>query len=116
MNGGEPLNDCPKDWNEAKSVEIKLNNFKDIEKGLAKWSFDCGFKLDFDGGIVTVSGRFYPPKTYYGSKWDGGISIMIMGKDITSKQFMCDTLDQLQHDVEQYLNYILAKIEAVLVD
>lgn len=26
-----------------------------------KWSWDCGLKLDYDGPILRVSSRFYPP-------------------------------------------------------
>lgn len=50
MNGGNPLEGCPKDWDKAKSILEKLNEGKE-EFDEPLWDFDCGFKLDFDGPI-----------------------------------------------------------------
>jgi hypothetical protein len=38
------------DWNEARDWEKKANKNKE-EHMEPKWSFDCGFKLDFDGSF-----------------------------------------------------------------
>ena len=69
-----------------------------------KWKFDCGFKLDFDGPIVSVSSRFYPPKTHYGPKWDGNVTINIFDIKIIKKEFKCNTLNDLKNEVENYIS------------
>lgn len=118
INGGNPLPGCPENWDEAKAIEEKFNEGKDWERGEYKsqpvWSFDCGFKLDFDGPLIDVSSRFYPPKSHYGLTWDGTVSIRIEGKDIKEKKFDCPTLDQLKNEVEAYINDIKLKIKSVL--
>ena len=42
--GGNPLEGCPKDWDEAKSIIEKLNEGKEDRE--PQWSFVCGFELD----------------------------------------------------------------------
>jgi hypothetical protein len=60
FNGGDPSGDCPTDWDDAYELIEKMNANR-VNDG-PKWSFDCGFKLDFDGGLVSISSRFYTPK------------------------------------------------------
>lgn len=117
MNGGNPLEGCPKDWDEAKEIEERFNEGKDYSKenqweGEPVWSFDCGFKLDFDGPIVRASSRFYPPKTHYGPTWDGSVSILFGEEELVSKEFNCPTLEELRTQVEEYVNEVKAKIKA----
>jgi len=127
FNGGNPLNDCPDNWDDAWRIQAKLNGFKD---GLSKdviheetndrkkeqptWSFDCGFKLDFDGSLLSVSSRFYPPKTHYGSTWDGSVSIFLFGECISDAHFDCETLEILQKEVEEYIEEIKNKLKKQL--
>jgi hypothetical protein len=111
MNGGNPLPGCPADWDEAKLIEDKLNDGKDHNG--RKWSFDCGFKLDFDGPIIIISSRFYPPKTHYGNTWDGRVSVMLYDTRITEKKFDCATLDELKVQVEDYVKRIADKIRGI---
>jgi len=113
MNGGNPLEGCPKDWDEAKKIQENLNLNKQ-EFGEPLWKFDCGFKLDFDGSLLRVSSRFYPPKTSYGATWDGSVTISIMGKDIEEKKFDCKTLDELKNQVECYVNSFSEKLRSLL--
>lgn len=100
MNGGDPLPGCPDSWEEARAWEEKVN--ADKEYGEPKWRWDCGFKLDFDGPLVDVSSRFYPPKTHYGSKWNGTVDVRVMGEEVSRKDFEEDTLEDLRKAVEAY--------------
>lgn len=106
-NGGEALADCPTDWDWAKKWQEAANN--NIEDG-PKWSWDCGFKLDFDGPIISVSSRFYPPKSHYGSTWDGTCTISILGKVAEEKKFDCPSLEELRRQVEAYIKSISERI------
>lgn len=117
INGGNPLPGCPKDWNDAKEIELKLNNGEDKEDGGKPfWDFDCGFKLDYDGPLLSVSSRFYPPKTHYGATWDGTVIIRLMGEGIAEKKLDCPTLEELKIQVEGYVKTFVDKIKAVLVE
>lgn len=110
INGGNPLEGCPKDWDEAKIIIEKLNDGKESEE--PQWSFDCGFKLDYDGGLVTIGSRFYPPKTHYGATWDGTVHIYLLGKAIKEKDFDCQTLYELKKQVDEYVNSIIVKLQS----
>lgn len=124
VNGGEPLPGCPNDWDEAwKTIAIMngidpnktqqeiLDESRDMRSGKPSWIFDCGFKLDYDGGILTINSRFYPPKAHYGDTWDGSVHIELMGKHVESKSFDCPTLEELKKQVDEYVNGIITKIE-----
>lgn len=116
FNGGKPLEGCPTDWKEAESIEEQLNRDKDIDNypTLPRWKFNCGFKLDYDGAIIEICSRFYPPKTHYGPTWDGTVSVMFLGKDIEEKKFDCPTLPILQKEVEEYVQSVINRIESAL--
>lgn len=119
FNGGEPLQDCPKTWEEAGEIEKKLNNDKDFDPKAffdsPKWSFDCGFKLDYDGPILRISSRFYPPKDHYGNNWDGSVSVYLFKNEIRKKEFCANTIDELKLEVESYVESIKQKIEQLLI-
>ena len=110
INGGNPLPGCPETWEEANTIEARLNEGKN-ENDEPFWDFDCGFKLDFDGPIMSVSSRFYPPKDHYGETWDGSVTIYILGKEVSEKAFDCKTLDELKQQVEEYIQEITQKIK-----
>ena len=119
MNGGNALLGCPADWDEAKALLIKLNEGKKGDEGFSeepRWGFDCGFKLDFDGPLVSVSSRFYPPKTHYGNTWDGTVSVYLLGNKIAEKKFDCESLDILKLQVEGYVKNITSKISEINLD
>ena len=109
MNGGDPLKDCPTDWKQANEWEEAVNAKKDDWE--PKWSWDCGFKLDFDShGIVSIESRFYPPKTYYGKTWDGNMNISVCGKEVLKKEFNCPDLETLRKEVESFWKHYKAII------
>lgn len=112
MNGGNPLPGCPNDCDEAKQIEERLNDGLDEESILPKWSFDCGFKLNYDGPLLSVSSRFYPPKTHYGPTWDGNVRIYFKDEIIEQKAFDCTNLEELKAQVEGYVKTVEDRITA----
>lgn len=111
VNGGNPLEGCPKDLDEARLIERKLNEGKAEDKSEPLYSFDCGFKLDYDGPLLRISSRFYPPKTHYGHTWDGRVMVKFMDKILAERLFDCATLEELQKQVEEYVGAINEKIK-----
>lgn len=114
LNGGNPLPGCPESWEQAYEIEKQLNNgvTKDDDdyNSAPRWDFDCGFKLDFDGPLMHISSRFYPPKTHYGATWDGTVTVYILDKEVSEKKFDCKTLDELKQQVEEYVYRVANKL------
>jgi hypothetical protein len=96
-------NNEKENWNLAnKWCEERNDNLEEA----VKWSFDCGFKLDFDGALLFVSSRFYPPhKSHedYG-KWHGYITFILLGEEIHKKEVESNTLDEIGNSTEKYVN------------
>lgn len=114
VNGGDPLPGCPESWDEAYKLVDQLNKGKEDDE--PKWKFDCGFKLDFDGPLVSVCSRFYPPKNHYGPTWDGCVAIYINDEDVCSKSFDCKDINDLKNQVKSYVDSIVEKLKAALKD
>ena len=112
INGGNALKDCPTDWDQAKEWADKANEA--VEYGEPEWSWDCGFKLDYDGGLINVCSRFYPPKTHQGDTWDGNVTISIGGNEIKTTAFDCETLEELRTKVEAHIKEIKGKVESMI--
>ncbi len=111
-NGGDPIKDCPKDWESANAWEREAN--KNNECPVApKWKWDCGFKLDYDGALIRIDSRFYPPKTHSSPKWDGSVSVILLNRCIMEQKFSCETLEELRSDVEGFKNKLLDSIREV---
>lgn len=91
-------------WDNAKVWEEQANEKKDIYDE-PKWSWDCGFKLDFDGSLLRVSSRFYPPHKNAGNWWEGHVLILFLDEEIMRKDFKCDTLDELKTEVEKFAKH-----------
>lgn len=108
------LDGCPKDWDEAKLIQEKLNENIDEDTIQPKWNWDCNFKLDYDGPLLNVSSRFYPPIKQYGEEgWDGTVYVSLLDKQVGTKQFNCKTLEELQKQVNEYIKSIHEKISKV---
>jgi len=101
IDGGDPLPGCPANWDEAHEWADRANK-EGSESEVPFWSWDCGFKLNFDGPLVSVSSRFYPPRSHYGPSWDGSVYISVLDKVIIEKHFDCPTLDDLRKAVETF--------------
>ena len=81
-----------------------------------KWSFDCGFKLDFDGGLLNVLSRFYPPHKSDESfgKWHGSISFYLLGEEIHEKKIEADKLDEIAKISEDYVKDKVEKLKPII--
>lgn len=106
------------DWEAAEQFEKSANEGKAIYLE-PEWKFDCGFKLDFDGGIVVISSRFYPPVRQQAvaradRKWDGEIKVLILGELIHAEQIEEATLEQLRVKVEIFKKQYCEKIKKAL--
>ena len=109
----------PKSFNEFHRWIDKANGFpfKEIEEHQLEqpvWDSDCNFKLDFDGPIIHVSSRFYPPAKHYGPGWDGTVSIFLLGEEIKSQKFQCDDFDQLTTEVRTYVDNYILKLKEII--
>lgn len=118
INGGNPLPGCPESWEQAFEIQKRLNGGEDIKDGKKDskpyWRFDCGFKLDYDGPLITVSSRFYPPKNHYGPKWDGGVTIFLLKEEISQKEFEAPDIFELERQVREYVDGVVKKLKEVI--
>ncbi len=112
ISGGNALKDCPTDYDEANKWAENAN--ENSEYGEPLWSWDCGFKLAYDGGLINVESRLYPPKTHQGDTWDGSVTISIGGNEIKRKPFDCESLEDLKNQVEAYIKETKGKIESMI--
>lgn len=64
--------------------------------------------------LLSISSRFYPPKTDYGPTWDGTVSVYFLDKEVSKKEFDCATLEELHKQVEDYVNTIKQNISKIL--
>ena len=103
--------DCPKTFTEAHEWEDSSNGERKEWEG-PLWKFDCGYKLDYDGPLISIESRFFPPKTHYGGTWDGGLSVNLLGEEILKKKFDCPTLPALKKEVEEYIETLQAMLSS----
>ena len=112
--GGDPLPGCPTDWDSASEWAKQVNGDKFESKPV--WEWDCGFKLDFEGPLINVSSRFYPPKSHYGATWDGTVTIgTTLGNASIEKKFDCPTLEELHRQVTEFVHGFAASLEQAFV-
>ena len=100
-------------WDNAKQWQEKANEKKDVYDE-PKWSWDCFFKLDFDGSLLRISSRFYPPHKNAGDWWEGNVTVLFLDEEILKKEFKCDTLDVLKTEVERFTNNYASAIKSRL--
>lgn len=115
FNGGDPLPGCPENWDNALKWVDAVNEGRDKEY-VPIWSWDSGFKLDFDGALFSIRSRFYPPKTHYGNTWDGSVGVCFQGTELCKREFDCKTLDELKDEVENYVKKVGENIKKMLID
>jgi len=100
-------------WDDAKIWQKKANEKKEVFNE-PKWSWDCNFKLDFDGSLLSIRSRFYPPPKNNGNWWEGNVTVLFIGEEILKKSFKCDTLEELQKEVEEFTKHYAGAIKARL--
>jgi hypothetical protein len=102
-----------KDWDHAFEIAEEFN--LDKEEFEPKWTWDCNYKLDFDGPLVVVTSRFYPPTPSYGEGWDGSVYIQLGDEPlIPKKEFKEDNLEDLKDKVEAYVKEVTGKIKLAI--
>lgn len=97
-------------WEQANAWQETVNAPKE-EFNQPKWNWDCNFKLDFDGPLLSLSSRFYPPHYNKRGGWEGSVKILFMGTPILKKEFNCSTLEQLHKEVEAFTAHYASAIK-----
>lgn len=100
-------------WEDARNWESNANKGK-VEEA-PSWSWDCNFKLDFDGDILKLNSRFYPPTRVYGKNWNGKVTFTFMGTVVMEKNFECETLEKLKKEVESFVKHYTEIIKGKLI-
>lgn len=86
----------------------KRNSFPEPQ-----WSWDCGLKLDYDGGILHVSSRFYQSDD---DIFDGSVSFLIGDTELFCKEFPRRHIDVLREDVDRHVAVVTKQIEKMLLN
>lgn len=100
----------PTSWDLAHAWVDDANEDK-IDEQEPLWAFDCGLKLDFDGPLLHVASRFYPPGPLGGYSWDGGVEVYLGDEVLESKEFDCPTLIALRSEVEAYVKDVNRRLK-----
>ena len=98
-------------WENAEAWETLANEGKEQSYAEPNWSWDCNFKLDFDGPLLRVSSRFYPPHKNKHNGWEGTVAVVLIDKEIEEKEFNADDLDDLKNQVEAYVTQLKSRIK-----
>ena len=96
------------DWDNARIWADTANEDKQPEWSEPNWSWDCGLKLDFDGGILRVSSRFYQGIE---DIFDGSVSFYIGDAELFNREFSSKHIDVLKKDVEEYVKAVTDNIQ-----
>lgn len=99
------------EWEKAGPWAEKANTDKDIDAIEPRWSWDCGLKLDFDGGLLRVSSRFYQRGD---SIFSGQVAFLIGDDEIAEREFCPRHVDILKTDVEQYVATVRTQVREIL--
>lgn len=99
-------------WTQARAWEEVAN----AGGSEIRWRFDCNFKLDYDGPMLVVSSRFYPPHKNDHDGWEGTVNICCAGDEeaMVSKIFRCSSLDELRTEVEAHVHGLAGQVRAAV--
>jgi hypothetical protein len=101
----------PRSWDEAHEWEDSANKDSSI-----RWRFDCGFKLDYDGPLLSISSRFYPPYPHYGPLWSGTIHVLLANVEVARSDVSSETLDGLKEKVDAFVGEIERRVYAAVTN
>lgn len=95
----------PANFKEADLWAAVLNQDRD-ESAEATWSFDVGMKLDFDGPLISVISRFYPPGRHSSEGWSGEVTINLGALEIETREIKSDTIVALSEAAHAYVEEV----------
>ena len=92
--------------------------------GVPKWTLDCQQKFSFDGQIISIDSRFYPPnyncdwETKKGGGWGGGSVTVYAGDTLIKKKYFKpkESIDELMKEVEEYVEKLKEKLHGAVKD
>lgn len=90
----------------------QANKDKEGEFQNPRWSWDCGSKLDFDGGLLRICSRFY--SIGVDDVRDGSMAFYIGDEEIFSREFSSRHIDVLRADVEAYESTVRKNVTELL--
>lgn len=99
-------------WDDAQKWVDAANEGKGPEYSEPRWSWDCGFKLDYDGGLLRVSSRLYPVSE---NIFDGSVSFCIGDDTIFNREFSGKHIDNIKEEVEKYVRAVTGNIKQLCV-
>lgn len=99
-------------WDNAKTWADAANENKQPDWAEPNWSWDCGLKLDFDGGILRVSSRFYQVRE---DVFDGSVSFYIGDAELFNREFSSKHIDYLKKEVEEYVKAVTENIKQLCI-
>lgn len=86
------------------------------EEDTPTWSWDCQYKLDFDGGIFTIASRF--SRTNWGGPlhgaWDGTMWVYLLGEEVHEQKFKGKDINEVRDKAEAYVQELANKIKSIL--
>ena len=98
-------------WDNAQQWADKANEEKQIQEIEPRWSWDCGLKLDYDGGLIRVSSRFYQVNE---NIFDGSVSFLIGDATLFNREFSSRHIDNLKKDVEEYVRFVTGNVQQLV--
>lgn len=100
------------DWEQARKWASE--NTGDV----LEFSWDCGFKLDYDGNVLKILSRFYPPHKNHidyiektGNKYSGKMTIYFLEKKLHEVEILASSLDELAAKAKVKANELLLLID-----
>lgn len=112
-------------WNAGKRLTEVVNEA--TKDNNVKWSFDFNYKIDYDGALISISSRFWPPHKHHINHpgYSGTSSLIFWPKyDITDqgrkvkieKEFEAETFDELVSKVESWVDKVIKEVGLIFVD
>jgi len=100
------------DWKQAR--EWAEENSGDI----LEFSWDVGFKLDYDGEVLKILSRFYPPHKKHvdyiertGKKYTGQMTVYFLDKELHEVEIHANSLDELAEKAKAKADELISLID-----
>ena len=106
---GNLLPGCPETYAEHHAWIDRANLEKEYYE--PRWRGGCNCKTDFDGPLIRVSSRFYPPMGHCGPGWDGTIHIWFLEDEIIEKKIEADSFEDLVKQTEEFVDGVKEKLK-----